>query len=166
MKRKWVFLLIAVLVATSDQLTKSWIRTNLSPGEALPEIGPLTIIHIGNTGAAFGLFTDQAFILTVVAIVGLVVILFFFKYLPKTTVLSTIALGLLLGGASGNLIDRLTVGRVTDFIYFRLWDDVFWPAFNIADASITAGVIGLAIYLIMGLKDGEEQNSSAGKQNN
>ncbi len=166
MWKKWIFLLIAVFVVVSDQVTKSWIRANLPLGESLPEIGPLTIIHIGNTGSAFGLFTDQAFILTLIAIAGLIVILFFFRYLPKTTILSSIALGLVFGGALGNLTDRLLVGRVTDFIYVRLWDNVFWPAFNIADASITVGVIALAIYLIMGFKDGEGKSSAITNSNN
>jgi signal peptidase II len=158
--KRWIFLPIAVLIVVFDQLTKSWIRTNLLPGESLPEIGPLVIIHIGNTGAAFGFFTDQAFLLTLIAIAGLVVILLFFRYLPKTTILSSVALGLVFGGALGNLTDRLLIGHVTDFIYVRLWGEVFWPAFNIADASISVGVIALAIYLITGLKDGEGHNSS------
>ena len=160
MWRKGAFLFVAVIVAVADQLTKSWIRTNLLPGESLPEIGPLVITHIGNTGSAFGLFTDQAFLLTLIAIVGLVVILFFFRYLPRTSILSSIALGLVFGGALGNLIDRVRIGHVTDFIYVRLWGDVYWPAFNIADSSISIGVVVLAIYLIMGLKNGEGHISS------
>ncbi len=160
MWRKGAFLLIAVVVVAADQITKSWIRTNLLPGESLPEIGPLIITHIGNTGAAFGLFTDKAFLLTFIAIVGLVVILFFFRYLPRNSILSSVALGLVFGGALGNLIDRVLIGHVTDFIYVRLWGDVYWPAFNIADSSISIGVIVLAIYLIMGLKNGERHISS------
>jgi signal peptidase II len=158
--KKWTFLLIAAIVVVADQLTKSWIRANLLPGESLPEIGPLIITHIGNTGSAFGLFTDQAFLLTLIAIGGLVVILFFFRHLPKSTVLSSITLGLVFGGAVGNLIDRIRIGHVTDFIYVRLWGDVYWPAFNIADASISIGVIVLAIYLLIVLKIRDGHTSS------
>jgi signal peptidase II len=157
--RKWTFLLIAAFVVAADQLTKSWIRANLLPGESLPEIGPLTIIHIWNTGAAFGLFANQAFLLTIIAIVGLVVILLFFRYLQQSGILSSITLGLVFGGALGNLIDRLFIGRVTDFIYVRLWDDVYWPAFNIADSCITVGVILLAFFLVRGFKKGDGRSS-------
>lgn len=152
MWRKWTFLLIAVFVIAADQLTKSWIIDNLLPGESLPETWHLSITHLQNTGSAFGLFHNQTFPLTLIAILGLVVILLFYRYLPQSSILGTIALGLLFGGATGNLIDRIRLGHVTDFIYFRLWDDVYWPAFNVADSSITIGVITLAIFLLLGLK--------------
>jgi signal peptidase II len=157
--RKWAFLLVAAFVVITDQLSKSWIRANLLYGESLPEIGPLTITHVWNTGAAFGFFTDQAFLLTLIAIVGLVVILFFFRYLRQSSILNSITLGLIFGGALGNLTDRLRLGHVTDFIYVQLWEDFYWPAFNIADASITIGVIVLAIFLITGLKKGNWHTS-------
>jgi signal peptidase II len=157
--RKWAFLLIAGIVVASDQLTKSWIIANLLPGDSLPEIGPLTITHIWNTGSAFGLFTDQAFLLTIIAIIGLAVILLFFRYLKQSGILISFTLGLVFGGALGNLIDRLLLGHVTDFIYVRIWDKVFWPAFNIADASISIGVILLAILLLTTLRKRDEHTS-------
>jgi signal peptidase II len=150
--RKWTFLLIAVFVLATDQLSKFWIIDNLLPGESLPETWHLSITHLQNTGSAFGIFTNQAFLLTIVAIAGLVVILLFYRYLPQSSILGTIALGLLFGGATGNLTDRIRLGYVTDFIYFRLWDDVYWPAFNIADSAITIGVISLTVFLLLGLK--------------
>lgn len=142
-----------------DQLTKYWIRANLLPGESFPGIGILTITHAQNTGSAFGLFTNQAFLLTLIAVVGLVVILLFYRHLPQSSILSTIALGLVFGGALGNLSDRLRLGHVTDFIYVRLWDDVYWPAFNIADSAISIGVIVLAVFLLIGLKKKDGQTS-------
>lgn len=157
--RRWTFLLIAAFVVASDQLSKSWIRTNLLPGESSPEFWHFSIIHAQNTGAAFGLFTNQAFLLTLIAIVGLVVILFFYRYLPQSSVLGTIALGLVFGGALGNLVDRIRLDHVTDFIYARLWDDVYWPAFNIADSAITIGIIVLALFLILGLKKKDDHAS-------
>jgi signal peptidase II len=150
--KKWAFLLIAALVVAFDQITKSWISTNLLPGESLPEICHIRIIHAQNTGAAFGLFTNQSFILTIIAVIGLIVILFFRRYLPQSSITSNFALGLIFGGALGNLADRIRIGYVTDFIYIRLWNDVYWPAFNVADASITVGVFLLAFLLIKGLK--------------
>jgi signal peptidase II len=119
----------------------------------------LSITHIQNTGSAFGLITDQSFLLTIIAIVGLLVILLFYRHSLQSGVLSTIALGLIFGGALGNLIDRIRLGHVTDFIYVRLWDDVYWPAFNIADSAVTVGVIVLAIFLILGLKKKDGQTS-------
>ena len=87
------------------------------------------------------------------------VILFFYRYLPQHSVLGTVALGLIFGGATGNLTDRIRLGNVTDFIYVRLWDNVYWPAFNVADASITIGVIILAVFLLLGLKRKDGQIS-------
>lgn len=115
-----------------------------------------SIAHVQNTGAVFGIFTNQAFLLTIIAIVGLVVILLFSRYLPQSNILSTIALGLLFGGAVGNLIDRIRFGYVTDFILFRLWGDFYWPAYNVADSAISVGVIVLIIFLLLGMikKDG------------
>ena len=159
MWRRWSFLLIAAFVVAADQLTKYWIRANLLPGESLPEIGILTIVHAQNTGSAFGLFTNQAFLLTLIAVVGLVVILLFYRYLPQSSILSTIALGLVFGGALGNLTDRIRLGHVTDFIYVRLWGDFYWPAFNIADSSISIGVVVLAVFLLIGLKKKDGQTS-------
>lgn len=149
---KWAFLLIAILIVAFDQISKSWIRTNLLPGESLPEICRIIIVHAQNTGAAFGLFTDQSFILTIIAVIGLIVILFFRRLLPQSSIASNFALGLIFGGALGNLTDRIRIGYVTDFIYIRLWNDVYWPAFNVADASISIGVFLLAFLLIRGLK--------------
>jgi len=154
--KRWTFLLIAAFVVAADQLSKAWIRANLLPGESSPEIIRFSITHIQNTGAVFGLFTNQTFLLTLIAIVGLIVILLFYRHLPQPNVLSTIALGLLFGGAIGNLIDRIRFGYVTDFILFRLWDNFYWPAYNVADSGITVGVIFLIVFLILGLtkKDG------------
>lgn len=155
--RKWFFLLIAAFVVAADQLTKSWIRANLLPGESLPELGNLTITHAQNTGAAFGLFTDQSFLLTLIAIAGLIAILFFYRHLPQSSMLSSAALGLIFGGALGNLTDRVLIGYVTDFIYVRLWNNVYWPAFNIADSAITVGVIALAVFFLLDAKKKDGQ---------
>jgi signal peptidase II len=157
--RKWFFLLIAAFVVAMDQLTKFWIRANLLPGESLPEIGNLSIAHVQNTGSAFGLFTNQTFLLTLIAIAGLIVILFFYRYLPQPSILSSVALGLVFGGALGNLTDRIHLGYVTDFIYVRLWDDVYWPAFNVADSAVSIGVIVLAAFILFGLKKKDAQAS-------
>ena len=155
MKRWWIFLLIAVVVVALDQISKYWITSHLAPGESLPEIGRLQIIHLQNTGSAFGLFTGHGFLLTIIALAGLVIILMFFRYLSQSSLLGTIALGLVFGGAIGNLTDRLRIGAVSDFIYVRLWGDFYWPAFNVADSALSVGIIALLIFIIMGIVKGE-----------
>jgi len=142
------FLLTASLILAADQLSKMWIRSNLLVGESLFEIGFFRLTHIHNTGAAFGLFRDQTFLLTVVALVGAVCILiytllFYRRYPFLPSILGTIALGLVLGGTVGNLVDRLLLGYVTDFI-----DVGFWPAFNVADPAIVVGV-GILTYSLL-----------------
>ncbi len=147
---KWwtvVFFLTALLVVVADQLSKIWVRF-YPEGHAVFEVGFLRIIHLHNTGAAFGLFQGQSLLLTVVAIIGVIAILayallfsrrfpFFENRLGKPV------LGLVLGGTVGNLVDRLRLGYVTDFI-----DVGVWPTFNIADSAITVGVILLAYSLL------------------
>jgi signal peptidase II len=139
-KRAALCLLVISLVIASDQLSKLWIRTHLALGESLPVIGRLSLIHIRNTGSAFGLLANQTFLIIAISIAALLFILLFLRYLSPATTLSIVSIGLIMGGAVGNLIDRLRFGSVTDFIYFRLWGSFHWPAFNIADASIVAGV--------------------------
>ncbi len=144
---KWwnvVFSLIALLVIAADQLSKQWIMSRLDLGQSLPRTGLFRLTRIHNTGAAFGLFQDQAFYLTIVALTGIIALLvfvfFFYRRFPfLDDRLGKPALGLVLGGTAGNLIDRLRLGYVTDFI-----DIGIWPAFNIADSAIVIGVIVIA----------------------
>lgn len=155
-----VFFLTALLVLAADQLSKTWLRSNLATGESLPETGLFRLTHVQNTGAAFGLFQDQTFPLTIVAIVGIVVLLLFallfsrrFPFLASR--LGKLALGLVLGGTVGNLADRLNLGYVTDFI-----DIGIWPAFNVADSAIVVGVI-LFAYSLLSLAGAENTDLSA-----
>jgi len=150
-----VFFLTGLLIAVADQLSKAWVRTNLAEGQSLFDIGFLRITHVHNTGAAFGLFQGQSFALTIVAIIGIAVLLVYalviHRYFPwLNSMLGRSALGLILGGTVGNLIDRFRFGYVTDFIDFG-----FWPAFNIADSAVTVGVIIFA-YSILRLAQTEK----------
>jgi signal peptidase II len=152
LRDKWrdvVFGSIIVFVVIADQLTKAWIRANLAPGQVLFDAHIFQIINVHNTGAAFGIFKDHALTLTVAAIVGVIVILvLFFLVRSRWPFLNNMwvrsGLGLIVGGAiSNNLIDRIRLGYVTDFIDFKVW-----PAWNIADASITIGMIIIIYRLI------------------
>jgi len=144
------FFTTALLLVAADQLSKLWIRSNLDIGESLFEVGFFCLTRVHNTGAAFGLFQGQSFPLTIVASVGVAALLLYalffhhrFPFLDNR--LGKLALGLILGGTVGNLIDRIHLGYVTDFI-----DLNFWPAFNIADTAIVVGVI-LLVYSIISL---------------
>jgi signal peptidase II len=130
-----LFFLIAALVVTLDQVTKYLVRANLSLGESVPEEGPFRITYVTNTGAAFGILQGQTLFLMVTTFLGLAAIVLYFLYPPMEHGVLRLALGLQLGGAVGNLADRVRLGKVTDFI-----DVGPWPAFNVADSSIVVGV--------------------------
>jgi len=149
---KWwnvAFFLTALLVVAADQLSKLWIRSNLTIGQSLFELGFFRITRVPpNTGAAFGLFQGHSFALTIVSLVAIAVLLLYaffiyrrFPFLEDR--LGKSALGLVLGGTVGNLIDRVHFGYVTDFIAVGIW-----PVFNIADSAITVGIILFAYSLL------------------
>jgi len=139
-------------VVAADQPSKIWIRS-YQESQTIFEAGIFRITRIHNTGASFGLFQGQSFPLTIVAFIGIVAVLVFalfayrrFPFLDSR--LGKISLGLILGGTVGNLVDRLSLGYVTDFI-----DIGVWPAFNVADSAITVGVILLACSLLFLTKE-------------
>jgi len=163
---KWwwhaVFSLIVILVVVGDQLSKAWIRSNLAVGQSLPEGGFFRLTHIHNTGAAFGLFQGHSFPLTIASFVGIVVLLVYVFFVCRrfpllNNMLTRAALGAVLGGTVGNLIDRLRFGYITDFIGVGIW-----PPFNVADASITAGTVVFAGWLIY-LAFSQRQEAKRGK---
>jgi len=147
--RNAVFFLAALLALVADQLSKLWIRSNLDIGQSLFEVGIFQVTPVPpNTGAAFGLFPGQSFALTIVAIVGIALLLVYAfvispRFLSLDNLLGRSALGLILGGTIGNLIDRLHFDGVTDFISIGIW-----PAFNLADSAIVVGVILFAYSLL------------------
>ncbi len=159
--RGGLFLIIAAFVVSLDQISKSWVNSHLALYETIPLVGCLSLTHVRNTGSAFGLFANQAFLLALVSIVGLVTILLFYRYLSKSNILGILALSLVFGGAVGNLIDRMRFGYVTDFIDVRLWGDFHWPTFNVADSAITVGSIVLVIFLFLAFRKGDGKSSGA-----
>ncbi|HZB35231.1 MAG TPA: signal peptidase II [Gaiellaceae bacterium] len=126
---------VAGAAVAADQVTKWIVSSSLSLGESVDVVGPLSIHHVQNSGIAFGLFptaTAAVIVLTGVAVTWMLV--FFARSGGRHPILP-VALGLLLGGSVSNLADRVRLGHVTDFLDFR-----FWPAFNLADSFIVAGV--------------------------
>jgi signal peptidase II len=160
--RGGLFLIIAAFVVALDQISKLWVRSYLDSYETIPWVGCLSLTNVRNTGSAFGLFANQVFLLTVVAIVVLVAILLFYRYFSRSNILGISALGLVFGGAVGNLIDRLRFGYVTDFVDVRLWRDFHWPAFNVADSAITVGSIMLVIFIFLAFRKEDGSSSGAG----
>lgn len=143
-----IFFTTALPVIITDQLSKLWIKSSLAVGESLFDIGFFRLTHVQNTGSSFGLFQNQNLILSIVAIIGACIILFLVFFMRQRiqildTTLGKLSLGLIFGGTLGNLINRLSLGYVIDFIDFN-----YWPAFNIADSSVVVGSILLAYSLI------------------
>jgi signal peptidase II len=148
-RRDIIFGSVALFVVLADQLTKALIRASLYPGEVLFDVGVFRIVHVQNTGASFGIFKDHSATIVVTSIIGIIVILLLvFLVRSRWSFLESMwvrmSMGMVLGGTIGNnLIDRLRQGYVTDFVDFKIW-----PAWNIADASITVAVVIIAYRLI------------------
>lgn len=143
LKVSLLFPLIAVGVILLDQATKLWIVARMVPGQSMPEGSFIGITYVRNTGAAFGLLANQSLLITFAVLVGIAAIFLYYLYPPLQTLWIRGSLGLILGGAIGNLIDRLRLGYVVDFIDFRVW-----PVFNVADSCITVGTGILAYYFL------------------
>ena len=148
-KRIVLFFTVVFLITIADQLSKLWIRTHLILGQSLPETGFFRLTYGQNTGAVFGIFQGTNDILTILVIIEAIIILicfFFFRarYPFLDTCLNTVSLGLILSGLSGNLIDRIRLGYVIDFISIGPW-----PDFNVADSSGVIGIIILAFSILV-----------------
>lgn len=147
-KEYWLLVVIAVVIISLDQLTKAIIRANIPFGGMwmpLEWLAPyFRFVNWNNTGAAFGLFQSGGLVFAVLAVIISIVIVIYYPQIPKEEKLMRLAIALQLGGALGNLIDRIAFGPVTDFI--SVGD---FPVFNIADSCITVGVgiLILALWL-------------------
>jgi signal peptidase II len=133
--------LVAVAVVAADQATKAIVRSQISRFETIDLVLGIKLINTRNTGVAFSMFSGGGPVVVIVALLALgALIAFFFTHLHRRLV--WLPTGLLLGGAAGNLIDRVRLGAVTDFIKLP-----HWPAFNVADICITGGVLALVYVL-------------------
>jgi signal peptidase II len=140
--------IVALAAVALDQITKAWARGAVAPGETIDLFLGIDIVRVANRGIAFGLLDDLGSAVIIIAAVAFAVLLLLFLVGADRPGL-WLPIGLLAGGATGNLIDRLRDGYVTDFI-----DPPRWPAFNLADVEITAGVIILLAIYTLGI--GEE----------
>lgn len=146
---------VAVLTLVVDRISKWVVVDSLKLGESWNPVAALerwvSLTYVTNTGAAFGLFPDHGVIFMVIAVVVIAAIIFYYRYLPGDQWLVQTSLGLQLGGALGNLVDRLRYGHVIDFIDFKVW-----PVFNVADSSIFVGVVILAFHLLRDREEGSD----------
>lgn len=138
-------LITFLLVIVIDQLTKYLVVENFALGETMPLLENIFhFTYVRNRGAAFGILQGQQWFFIVVTIIVLAAIIIFYKELPLHNMWNRIALGLAIGGAIGNLIDRLRLGYVIDFIDLRVW-----PVFNIADSSVVVAVAIFSYWLLI-----------------
>lgn len=157
MLSRWLGL--SVLVIILDQISKAWITQHFAYGESLYVLSVFNLVLVHNTGAAFSFLNDaggmQRWLFSVIAVVASVWIIWLLRKHAGQT-LFAMALSLILGGALGNLIDRITYGYVVDFLSFH-WNEHYFPAFNLADSAITCG----AFILIFDSFKKEKKHGSA-----
>jgi signal peptidase II len=156
---KWNLILaaIAAVVVACDQLSKLWITSHLAYNQSVPPDGFFRLTYAQNTGAAFSIFYGKTSILTIVSIIGVILLLVYnflvyrrFSYLDNR--INKIALAFIMGGTVGNLIDRLRLGYVTDFV-----DIGPWPIFNVADSSLVVGIIVFALSILLIIRIPEDE---------
>ena len=134
----------ALLIILADQLTKFLVARNMQPNDSIPIItNALHLTYVQNEGAGFGMMQGYQILLIILSIALLGAIIYYYKRIPPTTSYSLIT-GMIVGGIIGNLIDRIALGYVVDFIDFRVW-----PVFNIADSCLT---IAVAIMIVESLR--------------
>jgi signal peptidase II len=158
-RRQAAFAALAAGIVLADQLSKAWIVASFPFGVPVPVLGEwLRIWYVANPGAIFGLFPDQADLFAVLS-VGVMAAIVWYHWRSSTDWLTTLTLGLLLGGAIGNFIDRVRLGYVIDFVDMGIPDVWRFYTWNVADASITASVL---LLLAMALLPSLRRGSTAG----
>jgi len=149
-----------------DQLSKFWISRAISYGDRVTVIdGFFYITHVRNPGAAFGMFVDvppeiRVPIFIGVSLVAVGIIFSFYRSLAPGDRFTALTLGLILGGALGNLVDRIFRAEVVDFLQFHLWAGYTWPDFNFADSFIVVGVIFLVLQLMVSEGESRAERSA------
>ena len=144
-RRLFLVVGVAVLVFALDRVTKIWVEQNIPLHEGRDVVGEyVRVVHTQNTGAAFGLLPERTTLLSVLSVVAVLAIVYYYRQFANSSPLVTVTLGMQLGGAFGNLLDRVTQGYVVDFVDFGYHSN-WWPVFNVADSAIVVGVALLAL---------------------
>jgi len=140
-----LILALSFLIVLLDQLTKHLVRQQLALGEDVAVVsGLFSIRYVQNTGAAWGIFSGLSHWLVLLSVVILVLLLVFRRHFMSDTAVHRVATGLMIAGIVGNLVDRVRLGYVVDFLHFH-WGGKSFPTFNVADSAIC---IGVGLYLV------------------
>jgi len=147
-RRVVLVIAVAVFVFGLDRITKLLVETNLPVGGSVDVVGQwLRISHVTNTGAAFGLLPERTTLLSILSVGAVLAIVFYYRRLAADSRLIAATLGMQLGGAFGNLIDRIGQGYVVDFVDVGIPGGVRFWSFNVADSSIVVGIIAVTVLL-------------------
>ena len=149
----WLALVaLALSAVAADQLTKHIVASQLQLADGVHVVGPLWIRHVQNSGIAFGLFAQATAVVIVLTGIAIAWMLYYFARSGARHPILPVALGLVIGGSMSNLVDRVRLGYVTDFIDLRRW-----PAFNLADSFIVIGVLVLLAALMLAEREPRRQ---------
>jgi signal peptidase II len=152
---------IAAIVVVADQVTKLWVEHALALGSSIYVWPVFDLVHVRNTGAAFSFLAGasgwQREFFLVVGLAASIWIVWMLARAARSQVMFCVALSLILGGALGNVIDRVRLGAVVDFLHFH-WGPHYWPAFNVADSAITCGA---ALLLIDAFRQGRRTRAQS-----
>ena len=150
---------VAGAVVALDQITKYLVRAGMDLHERIDLVGrSVALLHGRNPGMGFGVLSDapiphQRLVLSLVALCASLAIVYLLRGLPARPRAPRLAMGLILGGAVGNLADRVRLGYVTDFVHLA-WRGYSWPDFNVADSAITVGAVVLVLHSLLGRREG------------
>ncbi len=162
---RWIPWIAALLLIIADQITKMIVEATIGLHDNIPVIPDLfSLVHLKNRGAAFGLLSDVdspwvSVGFGVVAVVAVTIIVSLYRSAPANDRLSRIAFVMIGAGAVGNLVDRVRIGSVTDFLLVYIGEHR-WPAFNVADSLISVGVVLLTYALLFGPKESDKTPSA------
>jgi signal peptidase II len=139
---------VGIFVFVFDRITKMWVEQNIPLHEGRQVVGDyVRIVHTQNTGAAFGLLPERTTLLSILSVVAVIAIVYYYRQFANSSPLVTATLGMQLGGAFGNLFDRVRQGFVVDFVDVGIPGGVRFWAFNVADSSIVLGIIFVTLLL-------------------
>lgn len=147
-RRRILVAAVAVAVFALDRITKIAVETSMSPGSTIEVVGQwLRISHVTNTGAAFGLLPERTTLLSILSVVAVLAIVYYYRRLAADSRIIAATLGMQLGGAFGNLLDRIRQGYVVDFVDVGIPGGARFWSFNVADSSIVVGIIAVTALL-------------------
>ena len=139
---------VGIFVFVLDRITKMWVEQNIPLHEGRQVVGDyVRIVHTQNTGAAFGLLPERTTLLSILSVVAVLAIVYYYRQFANSSPLVTATLGMQLGGAFGNLFDRVRQGYVVDFVDVGIPGGLRFWAFNVADSSIVLGIIFVTLLL-------------------